>query len=148
MRRVRLWRPATPRLRLAPTPTPPVSPGEALHEVHRAQPRERRRLRSHHPLRRAREMRGAGEVEHRGHVAYVVAWILRQLGRRDEAYEIDDALEVGRAARGEGAAEMLARDANGVGEKLRANRSSGPGHDASPCRLLQRRVERERRRRT
>ena len=106
-------RPRQPRApaRGALPATPSVSPREPLDEIHRAKPRQRRRLRADDALRRARQMRRAGEVEHLGDVAHVVAGILRQLRGRDQSHEIDHALEVRRAVRGEGAAQMLARDA-------------------------------------
>src|SRR5688572_27590171 len=99
--------------------------GKALDQIYGAQSGQRSRLRSHDTLRGTRQMRRRCEVEYRGDVPNVVPGILCELGRREQAHEIDDALEIGRALRRKRAAEMLARDTESGREIHRANATTG-----------------------
>ena len=69
---------------------------------------------------RARQVRRRREAQNARNVPDVVARILRQLRRGDEAHQVDHALEIRSAFRREGAAQMLARDPDCGGECVRA----------------------------
>ena len=77
-------------------------------------------------------MRRAREVEHLGDVTDVVTRVLGQLRRGDQPHQIDHAFEVRCALGSEGPAQVFARDLEGVGEKL--------GADRAPLRPLKRRL--------
>jgi len=88
-------------------------------------------------------MRRGCETQHERDVADVVAGVLGQLGGRDQAHEVDHALEVGREIGGEGAAQVFARDADDGGDRVGAHGKTGMTDDAAPGLLLQGRREAE-----
>ena len=96
--------------------------------------RERRRFGSDDPHCRAREMRRRREAENVRDVAQVVAGILRQLGRCDDANEIDDTLEIRRAAGGERPAQVFARHTERLWQARGAHRSARVRDDEPPRR--------------
>ncbi len=71
------------------------APDESFDEIDRAEPRERRRLRSRNPLRGGREMRRRRVVEDARDIRDIVTGVFRQFSRRHEAHEVDNALEIG-----------------------------------------------------
>src|SRR5688500_8265649 len=92
-------------------------------------------------------MRRGREAEDVRDVPDVVSRVLRQLRGGGESDEVDDALEVRRAVRREGPAQVLARDAERGGERRGAHGAPRVRDDRAPGVVLERRVEAERRRR-
>src|SRR5438309_886889 len=71
------------------------------------------------------------------------AWIAEQVGRAGGAGQIDDALEIGRAARGELTGQVLPRDTErgryvaGLGRKVDATQDLFPGRELQAVRQAQ-----------
>ena len=104
--------------------------------IDRPEPRERCGSRPYDALGGTGEMRRGSEAEYPRDVADVVARVLRQLGGRDEADEVDDPFQVRRAFRRERATQVFARDPDRLGERVRAERPAGLRDHAAPRRVL------------